>query len=65
LRRGLIAMVVDGITANTDAGSPVHGLDASTTKGGLVSLTTDESAIGEIVAVMDVKAKIALVQIDV
>jgi|TARA_B100001094_G_scaffold322758_1_gene372555 hypothetical protein len=65
LRRGLIAMVVDGSIAAASAGLPVHGLDAATTKGGLVSITVNETAIGEIVAVMDVDQKICLVQIDV
>ena len=65
LRRGLIAMVVNNVSAASDTGKPIYGLAASGTVGGTVSTTSTNGAIGEVVAVMDVEAKICLVQIDV
>lgn len=75
LRRGLIAMEVDGLSTG-DTGKPLYGFnegvgaaasDVDAAKAGLVTVTSTSNgaAIGEIVAVMDVAAKIALVQIDV
>jgi hypothetical protein len=67
LRRGLIAMVVDGVTAAANAGVPIYGTADSAAVGGLVTLTptSNGAAIGEIVAIMDVAQQICLVQIDV
>jgi hypothetical protein len=67
LRRGLIAMVVDGVTAAANAGVPIYGTADSAAVGGLVTLTSTSNgaAIGEIVAIMDVAQQICLVQIDV
>jgi hypothetical protein len=69
LRRGLIAMSVEGVNAGTASGSPVYGHADSTTEGGLITANaaTNGTVIGQIVVVMEVKSalSICLVQIDI
>ena len=65
LRRGLIAMKVGG---SPTVGASVYGASASGTDGGTVTQSSPGGTavvIGEIVAIMDVTAKVCLVQIDV
>jgi hypothetical protein len=69
LRRGLIAMIVEGVSSGANLGDPVYGHVDSTVEGGLITTdgTDNGLAIGEVVVVMDVRAadSICLVQIDI
>tara|TARA_Y100000592_G_C5344668_1_gene255921 strand:- start:217 stop:744 length:528 start_codon:yes stop_codon:yes gene_type:complete len=63
LRRGLIAMKVSGADA-TVGGNAIEGTAAGSSSAGLIKIG-NTTAIGEVVAVMDVDNDICLVQIDV